>query len=164
MANRLLFLMRHAEAVTFAPGLGDIDRPLSSDGRDQAGRAGTYLEELGVRIEGVLCSAAVRTKETAGLLGLSAPVRHTTEIYNAGSDTIRELVSEVDDSVTVLLVVGHAPGIPTLAHDLADEQVSDAEALARISRGYPPATLVGIELEGSWADLRPGRLAYCFVA
>lgn len=112
MANRLLFLMRHAEAVTFAPGLGDIDRPLSSDGRDQAGRAGTYLEELGVRIEGVLCSAAVRTKETAGLLGLSAPVRHTTEIYNAGSDTIRELVSEVDDSVTVLLVVGHAPGSP----------------------------------------------------
>lgn len=164
MANRLLFLMRHAEAVTFAPGLGDIDRPLSTDGREQAGRAGTYLTELGRGIEGVLCSTAVRTKETTALLGLSAPVLHTAEIYNAGSDTIRDLISEVDDSVTTLLVVGHAPGIPTLAHDLSDENVSDAEQLARISRGYPPATLVGIEVKGSWADLRPGRLAYCFVA
>ncbi|WP_425308064.1 histidine phosphatase family protein [Ammonicoccus fulvus] len=164
MANRLLFLMRHAEAVTFAPGLGDIDRPLSSDGREQAGRAASYLGELGVRIDGVLCSAAVRTKETAGLLGLSAPVRHSAEIYNAGSDTIRELVGEVDDELEVLLVVGHAPGIPTLAHDLADDELSDADALRLISQGYPPATLVGIEVEGSWTDLRPGRLAYCFVA
>lgn len=164
MGNRLLFLMRHAEAVTFAPGLGDVDRPLSPAGREQADRAGAYLEELGVPIDDVLCSAAVRTRETASRLGLSAPTRYAREIYNAGSDTIRELIAEVDETVGALLVVGHAPGIPTLTHALADSATSDADALAMVSRGYPPATLVGIEIGGSWADLRPGRLAYCFVS
>lgn len=39
-----------------------------------------------------------------------------------------------------LLVVGHAPGIPALAHALADGS-SDAEARALIAYRYPPATL-----------------------
>lgn len=164
MATRLLLLMRHAEAVTFAPGLGDIDRPLSDAGRDQARRAGAHLAEQHLGIDLVLCSASARTRETAGLLGLSAPVQASREIYNAGSDTIRELIGEVSDTVTSLLVVGHAPGIPTLAQVLTDQAVSPAERVAAISRGFPPATLVALRLEGSWADLRPGLLESVFCA
>lgn len=158
--NRLLLLMRHAEAVNLAPGLGDADRPLTDAGREQARRVGAYLAEHDIRVGTVLCSASARTRETAALLECAAPTQQSEAIYNAGSDTIREVITTVDDEVSVLLVVGHAPGVPTLAHTLTDRAASAPEDVLAIERGFPPATLVGIELAGSWADPTPGRIAF----
>lgn len=159
-APRLLLLMRHADAVTFAPGLGDVDRPLSERGEEQARRAGAYLRERALAPDLTLCSAAVRTRQTTDLLGLAGPVRQETALYNAGSDTIREVIAGVGEDVGVLLVVGHAPGVPTLAHALADEATSDPEALTAIRWGFPTATLVGIEVAGTWAQPEPGRVVF----
>lgn len=161
-APRLLLLMRHAEAVTFAPGLGDVDRPLSEKGQDQARRAGAYLHEHTIAPDLTLCSAATRTRQTAELLGVGSRCQHESALYNAGSDTIREAIGEVDEDVDTLLIVGHAPGVPTLAHALADEATSDHEALTAIRWGFPAATLVGIEIGGTWAHPEPGRVMFTF--
>ena len=104
----------------------------------------------------------MRTRQTTELLGLGQPAHHVSAIYNAGSDTIKEVISDVDEDVRLLLVVGHAPGVPTLAHILADEATSDKEALAAIRWGFPTATLVGLEITGSWDDPRPGPIAFTF--
>ncbi|WP_026927882.1 SixA phosphatase family protein [Granulicoccus phenolivorans] len=156
---RLLLLMRHAEAADFAPGLDDSDRPLTRRGQDQARAVGAALAEHGVRIDQVLCSSAARTRQTLDLLGVQAPVTFTSELYNAGSQAIREEIGLLADSVSVALVLGHAPGIPTLAHDLSDER-SDPELRERIARGYPTSTLVAIELDGNWNELRSGKLIW----
>lgn len=161
-APRLLLLMRHADAVTFAPGLGDVDRPLSARGEEQARRAGAYLRERDLTPDLTLCSAAIRTRQTTELLGVAGPVQQETALYNAGSDTIREAIGEVDEDVDTLLIVGHAPGVPTLAHALADEATSDHEALTAIRWGFPAATLVGIEIGGTWAHPEPGRVMFTF--
>lgn len=161
-APRLLLLMRHADAVTFAPGLGDIDRPLSDGGQEQARRAGAYLKENRLSPDATLCSTAVRTRQTTELLGLGCPVQHETALYNAGSDTIREVIGDVAEDVRVLLVVGHAPGVPTLAHALADEATSDEQAFTAIRWGFPTATLVGVEIGGTWATPERGRIAFAF--
>ncbi|MDO5683850.1 MAG: histidine phosphatase family protein [Propionibacteriaceae bacterium] len=161
-APRLLLLMRHADAVTFAPGLGDIDRPLSDEGVEQARRVGEYLTDQHLAPDAALCSAAVRTRQTAELLGLSCAIQHSTAIYNAGSDTIREVINGVADDVGVLLVVGHAPGVPTLAHALADEARSNADAFSAIRWGFPTATLIGIEIGGTWDDPEPGPVVFAF--
>ncbi len=154
--------MRHAEAADFAPpGLDDSDRPLTRRGQDQARAVGAALAEHGVRIDQVLCSSAARTRQTLDLLGVQAPVTFTSELYNAGSQAIREEIGLLADSVSVALVLGHAPGgIPTLAHDLSDER-SDPELRERIARGgYPTSTLVAIELDGNWNELRSGKLIW----
>jgi phosphohistidine phosphatase len=57
-----------------------------------------------------------------------------------------------------VLVVGHAPGIPALAENLADRLHSSPEALALIRYNYPPATLVGLEFFGGWSALAEARL------
>ena len=154
--------MRHADAVTFAPGLGDKDRPLSEAGEDQARRAGAYLSENDLLPDETLCSDSVRTRQTAGLLGLSCATHPTEANYNAGADTIRDVIGEVADDVRVLLVVGHAPGIPTLAHALADKAESDPTAFDAIRWGFPTATLVGIRIGGTWADPEPGPVILAF--
>lgn len=155
---KLLLLMRHAEAVEFAPGCTDFERPLSESGRGQAERAGAYMAERGLAPELVICSAAERTSETTALLGLNCPIERSEAIYNAGSDTIRGVIETVDADVHTVLVVGHAPGIPSLAHDLADLDRSNADAAQAIHWGFPPATLVVLELDAPWAELTSGRL------
>lgn len=157
--NHLLLLLRHAQAENFAPGQGDEGRPLSERGHAQARAVGEFLREHDVAVHHLLCSSAQRTVQTAEDLGLDCAIERSARIYNAGSETIRHAIAEFPEDVHTALVVGHAPGIPTLAHDLADPESSDAEALDQIARRFPPATLVEIELDDNWADFTHGRLA-----
>lgn len=62
-----------------------------------------------------------------------------------------------------MVIVGHAPGIPALAHLLADES-SVAAARAVIAYRYPPATLATLHVHGSWAKLRTASLATARIA
>ncbi|MFX4274060.1 SixA phosphatase family protein [Propionibacteriaceae bacterium Y1685] len=150
-----LLLLRHAKAADFAPGRSDSERPLTDRGHQQASGVGEALS--GTRVDHVLCSPAVRTQQTTEGLGLNCDIELAEGLYNAGSDTILALIAEVDESVDTLLVVGHAPGIPALAHDLAGSD-SDSTAMATIERGYPPATLARIEIDGTWAEPGTTRL------
>lgn len=158
--TKLLLLMRHAHAVEYAPGKGDFERPLSEAGREQAIQARAYLAEQHVSPGAVVCSAALRATETADLLELTCPITRTEAIYNCSSDAIRTEIGALPEDVDTVLVVGHAPAIPTLAHDLTDESASEPDAARAIARGFPPATLVGIELTGPWSELRTERLRF----
>lgn len=156
---RTLLLMRHARAQEFSPGLSDAERPLTASGTDQARAVGEYLRELTDHIDHVLCSTAVRTEQTCQALALAAPVTLSHSIYNAGSDVILQTVAETfTDDVRVGLVIGHAPGIPALAHVLADTQTSDAAALQSIEYQFPTATVVELELSGSWENVQSAQL------
>ncbi|MDN5727224.1 MAG: histidine phosphatase family protein [Propionibacteriales bacterium] len=150
-----LLLLRHATAVAFAPGRSDSERPLTDHGHAQAVAVGDLLATT--HVDRVLCSPAVRTRQTADGLALACEIELAPALHNAGADTILALISEVDETVGTLLVVGHAPGIPALAQELAGPD-SASSALAAIRRGYPPATLVRIEVDGTWADPRATRL------
>ncbi|MFW6597700.1 SixA phosphatase family protein [Propionibacteriaceae bacterium Y2011] len=153
-----ILLLRHAEAVSVVPGRPDADRPLTEAGRARAAAVGDGLREAGITVDLVLCSSARRTRETTEALRLDCPVEHRDELYNAGSDTIEELLHLLPEDVSTVLVVGHAPGIPALAHDLIDPDTADLTALAAIDRGYPTATLVRFTYDGPWAELRQARL------
>lgn len=150
-----LFLMRHAQAANSAAGQGDIARTLTRHGRSQARAVGEVLADA--RIDLILCSPAARTRQTAELLQLSAPVDYRDTLYNAGARWIESELAGVADWVRTVLVVAHAPGIPALAHDLASAD-SDPTALAVIDHYFPPATLVGLEFIGPWAALDQARI------
>lgn len=156
---RTLLLMRHARAQEFAPGLSDAERPLTPAGTEQARAVGDYLRELTLDVDHVLCSSAVRTEQTCRELGLATRVTVSNSIYNAGSDTILQTVAETfDDDVHVGLVIGHAPGIPALAHVLADPATSDETALRSVEFQFPTATLVELTFTGAWNDLQIAEL------
>ena len=151
-----LYLIRHAEAATTGTDWRDISRELTQKGRTQAREMGELLARQ--RIELVLSSSAARAKQTTQLLGLPVPIRFIDRLYNAGSRALLAELSGVPDQVRTVLVVGHAPGIPALAENLADRQHSSPDALALIRYNYPPATLVGLEFHGGWSALAEARL------
>lgn len=150
-----LYLLRHADAAGDLYGLGDASRGLSRNGRAQAREMADLLRST--RIELVLCSTATRAKETTALLGLSAPIRHLPRLYNASSRQVLAELASVDDSVHSVLVVGHAPGLPSLAYSLATPD-SNAAALAMVRPVFPPATLVALEFFGGWSNLSQARV------
>ncbi len=156
-AKRRLFLMRHAHpAVTPTVGWADTDRPLTPHGRLQARELGGFL--AGAAVELVLCSTALRTRETAEHLGLTAPIRYVPGLYNCEATRIVFELARVPEYVSRVLVIGHSPAIPALARDLSDHQ-SDPAAVRLISRRCPPATLCELEFSGLWSDLHSARLA-----
>lgn len=158
MSARTLLLLRHAQAVDYVPGRPDAERDLTEAGLAQARGVGDHLRAEGVTIDRVLCSSATRTRQTLAEVGVTAATDFLDSLYNAGSDTILAELHAVDGAASRVLIVGHAPGVPALSHDLAEAGTSDAAALATIGRHFPPATLARLEFDGDWADLASARL------
>jgi phosphohistidine phosphatase len=154
-----LFLLRHAQAAS-GLDIEDHERALSARGRDDAERLGVLLGQGDLRPALALCSSARRAQQTLDLLfrGMDPPPPTEVErrLYLATAAELLERLSEVDDRVGALLVVGHNPAIAELAAQLAGE--GEGDALSRLRRGVPAGTLATLRQDcGSWADLAPGR-------
>jgi phosphohistidine phosphatase len=151
---RKLLLLRHAKSSWDEPGLGDFERPLSARGERAAVLMGVWLAQEGLVPELVLCSPAVRTRDTLRrLLPALSPepaVRFAEDLYAAEPAAILRRVAGVDDAVRCVLVLGHNPGLEELAGQLA----RDATALRG---GLPTAALVELDLEAeAWREVRRG--------
>ncbi len=151
-----LYLLRHADAANTGTDWRDITRELTPKGRTQARAVGELLAPQ--RVDLVLCSSATRARQTTELLSLHAPTRYLDRLYNAGTRQLLAELSGVEDRLQTVLVVGHAPGIPALAVNLADREHSSPEALSMIRYNFPPATLVGLEFYDGWSALAAARL------
>jgi phosphohistidine phosphatase len=145
-----LVLLRHAKS-SWVDDQPDAERPLSDRGRKDAAAAGRWLvEEVGT-VDLVLCSTAVRTRETwdraarsAGGALADAPVRYEPAIYEAWPDTLLELVRALPETVGTVLLVGHGPGLPDLAGRL--NQLNGTEPLDH----FPTSTVVVFEVQSPW--------------
>lgn len=148
---RILVLMRHAEAKNHSAE-GDLGRELSSAGRRSAGEVGLWLRRQGVRPQVVVVSPSVRTRQTWESLrdaGLGADdVWSDDALYDADPEDIVESIQAVPDDVRTLVVIGHAPGVPTLAGDLEQRLPATGDSP---ERGWPPAGVAVVGHRGSWS-------------
>lgn len=118
MSDRTLVLLRHAKAEPPDNYADDFDRPLSRRGRGDAEAAGRWLVSAGLVPDLVLCSAAVRTRETwlsvSKAVG-SVPVTFEQSLYLSNAVEALELIQETDATVGTLLVIGHNPTMSVLS-------------------------------------------------
>jgi len=119
---KILTLLRHAKSDWSDPVTRDIDRPLNARGFKAARTVGRHMAELGLQFDTVLASPARRVQETlAGVeegLERSLRAQVETRIYLATPEALLELVRE-QGGATSLLLVGHSPGLESLALQLA---------------------------------------------
>ena len=120
---RSLYLLRHAKSSWADPALSDHERPLAPRGRRDAKRIAAHLLELGIAPELVLCSTALRTRETLELirpaLDAAAIVELEAALYAAWAETLLERLREVPDERRSVMLIGHNPGLEDLALMLA---------------------------------------------
>ncbi|MBL1075579.1 histidine phosphatase family protein [Nocardia sp. 2] len=150
---RTLILMRHGKSG-YPDGVADHERPLAPRGQREAALAGDWLRDTQPTIDAVLCSTSTRTRETLAATGVTAPVTFESSIYEASPHTLIELIQLTDDSVQTLLLVGHSPGMPWTAWELASNRSSTAAE--ELSRKFPTSALAVIEFDRPWANADPG--------
>jgi phosphohistidine phosphatase len=152
MPPKRLELLRHAKSSWAEPELADHDRPLNSRGRDAAARIGRHLRQQGPLPDLVLCSSAVRARQTQDRLGLPPAIEVVIrdDLYGASALSLLSRVHQVPGSVQTLLLIGHNPGIEDLARML------DRQRLQSIAR-FPTAALAVFGLPiAAWTQLEPG--------
>ena len=154
LTTRTLLLLRHGKSG-YPDGVRDHDRPLATRGISEAGLAGRWLRDRGLVPELTLSSSAVRARETAEATGLDAPIHVRPAVYDAVPAEILAEIRSVSDDVTTLLVVGHAPGLPGLAVELAGSGSSD-RAIEAARESFTTSTVAVLDVSGSWADLDEG--------
>ncbi|WEX07418.1 histidine phosphatase family protein [Chelativorans sp. AA-79] len=142
-----LYLVRHAEASHPKAGGADFDRPLSERGKRDAAMLGITMRTEGFRPAFVLCSSALRARQTwEGVArGFAAPFPETTylsELYRGDAADYQILIATapVADS---LLVVGHNPMVQELAFSLP--RSGEAQARTAVGRGFPAGALAVID-------------------
>lgn len=158
VGTRRLVVLRHAKAEQGSV-LDDHVRTLALQGRRQAGLVGAGLREAGLVPDVVLCSSAVRTRQTwdlvRGALGADAGrVEVSDELYTAGAREVLELVRGVEPAARTVLVVGHEPTVSQAAALLAGPG-SDETALLRVRTGVPTASYSVLETDVPWSGLEP---------
>ncbi len=149
-----LILTRHAKSDWSQPGQDDFDRPLNHRGRRDAPRLGEWLASRGYRPDLVLCSAAIRTRETMDLtlaaLSAEPEIRYRAALYQAEADTLLDELRQATGQV--VMMVGHNPGIADFAHRL----VHDRPMHDRFD-DYPTAATAIIDFAlPSWQEIEPG--------
>lgn len=151
-----LHLLRHAKSS--ADEGEDRERPLSRRGREAARRLGEALPALGT-IDLVLCSTALRTRETAALAlaGLRPPprIRYEDGLYLAGPGALLRRLRRLAETDGAVMVIGHNPGLHELAIALASPDSPGYQLLA--SGKFPTGTRVSFVFAAPWAELGRDR-------
>jgi phosphohistidine phosphatase len=150
--TRRLTLLRHAKSDW--PDVPDHDRPLAKRGRKDAPRIGRWLRTHGYVPDVVICSTALRTRQTWDLvapeLSGSAQVLLEPRAYAASPLTLLYLCRELPDPCRAALLIAHNPGLEELAASLSGAQ-------AQAGPRFPTAAVAVFEFTGAWSDLAPGE-------
>ena len=143
---KTLLLLRHAKSDWGDASLPDHDRPLKKRGIKAAGRIGQLLRDRVPHPDLVLCSTAVRARETLRLAldeaHVSPPTEFLEDLYHCPPNQFIETLCHLAEPTETVLLVGHNPGMEEFLLQLCDEPVA-----------VPTATLAQVELDlDAWSD------------
>ncbi len=149
-----LIIVRHAKSSWVSNAPSDHDRPLAPRGTRAALTIGKWLAERGHAPATVICSSALRTRQTWETMQPCFPslphVRIEPALYHAGSAQIAGILRRANDSPVML--IGHNPGIGAFAFEILRTHPAHAD-FAR----YPTAAATVCGFSGSaWRDTKPG--------
>lgn len=148
---RTLVLMRHAKS-DYPIGVPDHERPLAARGEREAVLAGEWLRHNVPAIDAVLCSSAMRTRQTLAATGVQARIAFLDELYGAAPGTMIAAINEIPDTNHTLLVVGHEPTVSHVALGLAGPG-SDRDATDQVEMKFPTSGIAVLSVPGSWSEL-----------
>lgn len=156
---RTLLLLRHGKS-DYPPEVDDHQRPLAPRGVREAALAGDWLRSHAPVIDAVLCSTAVRTRQTLQRAGIDAPVEYVDRLYDATPGTVIDEINRAPShfpfEVRTLLLVGHEPTMSSVALGLATADGGNRAAAEHISTKFPTSAIAVLRTDQLWTDLALG--------
>ncbi|GMQ80838.1 MAG: histidine phosphatase family protein [Rhodothermia bacterium] len=149
---KTVILLRHGKSDWDADYVGDHRRPLAGRGQKASIKVGKFLARTNQLPGLVLCSTALRTRETLELAmdageWTDVDVKYDNTIYHAGYDQMLRCLAALPDEVDRVMVVGHEPTASLLAGQL----------IGGASLNFPTAAVARIDLNlEHWKSCRSG--------
>jgi phosphohistidine phosphatase len=156
---KTLTLLRHAKSGWDDSVARDFDRPLNPKGRRAALAIGRHLRDEAFHFDHIIASPAARVTETLGAvqdgLGRTLALHWNRAVYLASAATLLDLVRDLPETASRVLLVGHNPGLEELVLQLVAD---DGAALRQaVESKYPTGALAEMTLPGDWSDAAAGR-------
>ena len=150
---KTLLIMRHAKSSWKEAELDDHARPLNKRGRRDAPAMGTLLREQGLTPDAILCSTALRARETAAAVaeacGFAGEISYHAGFYNAAPEAYFEALARLPGAVGVALLVAHNPGVEALLADLTGEdEPFSTGAVAQVTLALADWAQLSLATEG----------------
>lgn len=163
---RRMVLMRHAQAAPAPFGdmgmQADLDRPLTAHGRQAAASCGKLLRARRFAPELVMVSPSVRTRQTLDAIGSfygdrQPDIRYVNALYDAMPETIRDLLYEVPDNISNIMILAHNPGLQALVARWAARHCPPGLENA-LHQGFPPASMACFTATRAWNQADDGDI------
>tara|TARA_Y100000748_G_C15205358_1_gene375172 strand:+ start:76 stop:570 length:495 start_codon:yes stop_codon:yes gene_type:complete len=143
-----IYVLRHAKSSWDNSNLSDFERPLADRGISDAKKMSKFLKDMNIKIDKVLCSNAIRAKETFDLTadGFNFEIDKATyldKLYFGDTTTIIQDLKELDESLNNILIVGHNPTLHYLVEILTNESINR----------FTTCNLATISHDGEWVSL-----------
>lgn len=142
-----LYLLRHADASR-DDSKGDFNRILTMKGIAEVKKLGTAIADKKPHCELVICSSAVRTRQTFETLTKFFnydKVIYAESMYNATLQDITANAKSIDDEIFSALMIGHNPSISEFANYLRSDSHLVSFSTANLA-------LFSLDIE-SWKDI-----------
>lgn len=155
LGHRRLILTRHAKSSWDDPLLADHDRPLNTRGKRAARELGDFLASRGMEPEEVLCSSALRTRETwngvaSAVMETRPEVRLVEALYHASPDVMLAVLRTA--TAPTVMMIGHNPSIAEFAAMLPARP-----PMAPEFRRYPTCATLIVDFQAEdWLGVKPG--------
>ncbi len=151
-----LLILRHGKS-DWSGDEDDFNRPLKDRGKRAAQRMGVWLATHDMIPDTIISSPAERALTTAEkcckAMGQgSGNIVPEQKIYLADTVDLIDVLQQIPDSASRVMLVGHNPGLEDLLVSLTngDAKTEDDGKL------LPTATLALLELDTNWSDIKRG--------
>lgn len=147
--TQTLYLLRHAKAEPWMPGINDFARKLSERGLEHMHHLSRWALASLSEPEVVLCSSSNRTRETLEPFfktwtDLPSHTNYMDEIYEGSTGTLHSMAEKFFERSETVMMIGHNPGFEHLATSLMRDQ--DSAQISKMATG----TLAVIEFPAGY--------------
>ena len=110
-----IYVLRHAKSSWDNSNLSDFERPLANRGISDAKKMSKFLKDMDLKIDKVLCSNALRAKETFDLTadGFNFEIdkaTYTDKLYFGDTTNIKSRPAVATSPTRALSMCGYGPG------------------------------------------------------
>ncbi len=159
---KTLYLLRHADAEKLNLN-SDFNRIVSIKGIKEVEQLSIFLQKKNLYIDEVICSPAIRTKQTWEYLNdklkFQIKVTFPDKLYNISVQDMVNLLQNISDQSNSVLLVGHNPTISQIANELLNNQPNT------LSLGTCNIVCISFDV-ASWQEItdNPGKLEWLYSA
>jgi phosphohistidine phosphatase len=126
---KTLFLIRHADSTWNDQLLNDHERPLNKRGIEDAPKMGELLNANYAAPEKILCSTALRAKQTANAIQAKwfpqQKVEFNVQLYEETTSTILDIIHSTNQKINRIALFFHNPSITYLTNILTSLSIPD---------------------------------------